>query len=585
MRINLNVSSIVAQNALANNDTRLSNSTLRLSSGLKINKASDNAAGLAIARKMDAQIKGLMRANQNSNDGLSVVNTADGAMAEMHDILQRMNELAIQSANGTNSDDDRKQIQLEIDQLVEELDRIADTTQFNAQNLLDGTFAYKGYTNTENVKVMSYMDGVSSGTYVIGQIEYYHYEDKVTTYTGEVGADGKKAVKDIENEVTYQVSSADDVKKALIKSGDIGNGKAYNGDVISGIKAFPEDSLVTIEDENIIIKSQGNFEVKLAVNNRDAVTSSTYSNLAQTNAGAPVTPTTYNTYTYRNVSVAVTSATTIRYNINLINIGGEDEDGNITKDKVAKDDYKNIAQGLEEYFEENKQTNVEIDDITCDLGADDKPTGKMTITYKCTENGTDNQTKTIQLDLHQETKNVNSDPTLADGSKKVYTMEDYLYQVKETKKSTYIIGGNQPEDCIQLNITGMGAMQVQVGANEGQILEIEIPDLNTLYLGVDNLDISTEDKATAAIDTIGRAINYLSSVRAKIGAYANRLEHIVTNLDTTEENMTAAYSRIMDVDMATEMTEYSTMQVLVQASTSMLAQANERPQQVLQLLQ
>lgn len=583
MRINLNVSSIVAQNALANNDTRLSNSTLRLSSGLKINKASDNAAGLAIARKMDAQIKSLMRANQNSDDGLSVVNTADGAMAEMHDILQRMNELAIQSANGTNSDDDRKQIQLEIDQLVAELDRIADTTQFNAQNLLDGTFAYKGYTNTENVKVMSYTDGVASGTYAIGQIEYYHYEDKITTYTGDVTSTstsantGTKAVKSIENKDTYQVSSADAVKDALKKNSDVGDGKAYNKDVISGIKGFPEDSLVTIEDENIIIKSQGDFEIKLAVNDR--------SHMADGLATTTTVSAQFTTYTYRNVSVAVDSATTVRYNINLINVGGEDENG-IRADMVSKDDYKNVAEGLEEYFERNNQKNVEITDMTCTLGADGKPTGQMNIKYKYTDvDGTEKTDGNINLVLHQETKNLNADPTLSDGSRKEYTMEDYLYQVKETTKTTYTVGGDKPEDCIQLNITGMGAMQIQVGANEGQILEIEIPDLNTLYLGVDNLDISTEDKATAAIDTIGKAINYLSGVRAKIGAYANRLEHIVTNLDTTEENMTAAYSRIMDVDMATEMTEYSTMQVLVQASTSMLAQANERPQQVLQLLQ
>lgn len=580
MRINLNISSIVAQNALANNDTRLSNSTLRLSSGLKINKASDNAAGLAIARKMDAQIKSLMRANQNSDDGLSVVNTADGAMAEMHDILQRMNELAIQSANGTNSDDDRKQIQLEIDQLVAELDRIADTTQFNAQNLLDGTFAYKGYTNTENVKVMSYTDGVASGTYAIGQIEYYHYEDKITTYTGDVTSTstsantGTKAVKSIENKDTYQVSSADAVKDALKKNSDVGDGKAYNKDVISGIKGFPEDSLVTIEDENIIIKSQGDFEIKLAVNDR--------SHMADGLATTTTVSAQFTTYTYRNVSVAVDSATTVRYNINLINVGGEDENG-IRADMVSKDDYKNVAEGLEEYFEGNNQKNVEITDMTCTLGADGKPTGQMNIKYKYTD--VDGTEKTDGIVLHQETKNLNADPTLSDGSRKEYTMEDYLYQVKETTKTTYTVGGDKPEDCIQLNITGMGAMQIQVGANEGQILEIEIPDLNTLYLGVDNLDISTEDKATAAIDTIGKAINYLSGVRAKIGAYANRLEHIVTNLDTTEENMTAAYSRIMDVDMATEMTEYSTMQVLVQASTSMLAQANERPQQVLQLLQ
>lgn len=574
MRINMNVSSIVAQNALGNNDKRLSESTLRLSSGLKINRASDNAAGLAIARKMDAQIKSLMRANQNSNDGLSVVNTADGAMAEMHDILQRMNELAIQSANGTNSDDDRKQIQLEIDQLVAELDRIADTTQFNSQSLLDGTFAYKGYTNTENVKVMSYTDGVTSGTYVIGQIEYYHYEDKITTYTGEVtSASIGKAVKSIESEDSYVIASADSVKDALVTSAALAN---YEKD-ISGIKAFPDDSLVTIEDENIIIKSSGDFEVKLAVNDRTAVTASTYSSLAATNTQTV----TYSMYTYRNVSVAVDSATTVRYNINLVNIGGEEG-----KDKAAKEDYKNVAQGLEKYFEGNNLTNVEITDITCTLDANDKPTGAMHITYKCTDaDGTPDVEKTVDLVLHQETKNVNADPTLADGSKKEYTMEDYLYQMKETTKTTYVVGGNNKDDCIQLNVTGMGAMKIQVGANEGQFLAVEIPDLNTLYLGVDNLSVSTEEKATAAIDTIGKAINYLSGVRAKIGAYANRLEHIITNLDTTEENMTAAYSRIMDVDMATEMTEYSTMQVLVQASTSMLAQANERPQQVLQLLQ
>jgi flagellin len=564
MRVNFNVSSVIAQNALANNDTRLSNSTLRLSSGLKINKASDNAAGLAIARKMDAQIKSLMRANQNSNDGLSVVNTADGAMAEMHDILQRMNELAIQSANGTNSDDDRKQIQLEIDELVAELDRIAETTEFNAQSLLDGTFAYKGYSNTENVKVMSYTDGVASGTYVVGQIEYYHYEDNTTTYTGE-----DKSIKNIESESSYEVSSADDVKNALIKSDQLAN---YND--ISGIKAFPDDSLVTIEDDNIVIKAQGDFEVKLAINDRDAVTTSTYSSLAST----AVATTTYSTYTYRNVSVAVSTATTVRYNINLINVGGEKG-----VNAVSEDDYRSIAQSLEEYFKDRNETNVEITNMTCDIDANGK--ASMKIDYKCTDAAGNEVNQNMELVLHQESKNINADPTISDGDKKEYTMNDYLYQMKETTKTTFVVGGNTKDDCVKFNITGMGAMQIQVGANEGQILAIEIPNLSTLYMGVDNLNISTEDKATAAIDTIGKAINYLSGVRAKIGAYANRLEHIITNLDTTEENMTAAYSRIMDVDMATEMTEYSTVQVLVQASTSMLAQANERPQQVLQLLQ
>ena len=139
MRINYNVSSIIARNALNNNDKRVAASTQRLSSGYKISSAADNAAGLAIARKMNAQIRSLQQANRNANDGLSIVNTADGAMAEMHDIMQRMNELAIQSANGTNAESDREMIQKEIDQLVGEIDRIASTTQFNAKSLLDGS--------------------------------------------------------------------------------------------------------------------------------------------------------------------------------------------------------------------------------------------------------------------------------------------------------------------------------------------------------------------------------------------------------------------------------------------------------------
>jgi flagellin len=140
-------------------------------------------------------------------------------------------------------------------------------------------------------------------------------------------------------------------------------------------------------------------------------------------------------------------------------------------------------------------------------------------------------------------------------------------------------------DTITIDITKMGPMIVQTGANEGQYLEIEIPALNAVNLGLDGLSVSTEDDATESIDKVAKAINQLSSVRSKIGAYANRLEHTITNLDTTEENMTEAYSRIIDTDMAEEMTEYSSMQVLVQAATSVLSQANERPQQVLQLLQ
>lgn len=542
MRINFNVSSIVAKNTLGNNDARLSESTLKLSSGYKINRASDNAAGLAIARKMNAQIKSIMRANQNADDGISVVNTADGAMNEMHDILQRMNELAIQSANGTNSDDDRAKIQLEIDQLIKELDRIADTTQFNAQTLLDGTFAYKGYTNTENVKVMSYTDGVTSGTYIIGTITYSYTQKRVVSYS-----DNGTSVAKIENEDAFEISSADDVRKALVKEADLDNYKK-DPQNSTGLKAFPDDALVTIEDEYVIVKAKGDFEVKIAVNDKEAI--------ARTGLATTVVSTaTYATSTYKKVSVSLGGQ---EYKISELKVGDRTD-----PEHVPSESYVNVAVGLTDYFTANGENNVKITDMTCD------PNGNMVVTYDCVSGTTQLTNQTLNLTLSPST----------------VTMQHYLYQKEEISESLYTVGSGNKDDCIALNLTGMGAMRIQVGANEGQILDIEIPDLNTLYLGVDKLDVTTEDSATASIDVVGKAINYLSGVRAKIGAYTNRLEHTITNLDTTEENMTAAYSRIMDVDMAEEMTEYTTVQVLVQASTSMLAQANERPQQVLQLLQ
>lgn len=147
---------------------------------------------------------------------------------------------------------------------------------------------------------------------------------------------------------------------------------------------------------------------------------------------------------------------------------------------------------------------------------------------------------------------------------------------------------NQTDVTIQnltVDITGIGAMRLQVGANEGQVLAVEIPAISLRNMGIENLDVSTKEGALKGIGDIDKAVKYVSDVRGRLGAYQNRLESTVNSLDVTSENMTAAYSRIMDIDMAEEMTNYSTYQVLTQAGTSMLAQANQRPSQVLQLLQ
>lgn len=610
MRINYNISSIIARNALNTNDTRLSKSIQRLSSGLKINSAADDAAGLAISLKMNAQIKSLEQANRNANDGISVVNTADGAMSEMHAILQRMNELAIQSANGTNADSDRAQIQLEIDQLVQELDRIAETTQFNAQNLLDGSFAYKGYTNTENIKVMSYSDGVSSGTYSINQITYHHYQDTIKDYDAYIK---ETAGGNTTQEERYEADSAEEIKKALVTTSTVGSGK----------QVFPEGAKVITEDENIIIKAENDFEIKLTVNDRNI------KGLQNTTTTTSITSN-ITTDNYKNITVTSEDGS-VKYNISELNLIKETDSAGVVTTTINSGSTAEGLHGLEDDLAkafEAKYPNAQdisvtsctvqtqavtvsyIDDngtaqtatinqgiivVTINgLEEDGTPIQGEEFTFKVSVPLPENENEKIKKEIENDTTNTKTYEKLyekayakyqanLDEKVKENTLNSYLFTHTDTTKTTYIVGNE--DNPINLNLTGIGPMRLQVGANEGQVIQVEIPALKAVNLGVDNLDISTEEKATEAIDMIGEAINQLSAIRSKIGAYCNRIEHTITNLDTTEENMTAAYSRIMDVDMATEMTEYSTVQVLVQSSTAMLAQANERPQSVLQLLQ
>lgn len=374
MKVNYNISAIIANNTLGLNDRNLSASTERLSSGYKINHGKDNPAGLAMAKRMNSQIRGLSQASQSASDGISVVETAEGALAEVHDMLQRMNELAIKSANGTMAEGDRKMVQEEADQLKEEIIRIANTTEFNGKNLLGGDCDLKGYSDDESIKVRYYADEVSPG----------HYGINITN-----------AVLDDDGNIEQDTFEA-----------GLGDGN------------YPDNCTITTDGNKIIIKNDDTFEVKLQ----------------------------------------------LTQSITLANPG-------------------------------------------------------------------------------------------------------------------------DPAKSIDLNLTGIGAMVMQIGANEGQVLEVRIPTISLDDMGIEDLDLMTQDDATEGIDKIKGAIDYVSSVRSRLGAYQNRLEHSVASLDITHENMTGAYSRLMDVDMSTEMIEYTKNQVLVQSSTSMLAQANERPSQILQLLQ
>lgn len=405
MRINYNVSAMLANNALANNDSLLAQSLERLSSGLKINHAKDNPAGLAMAKRMNAQLVGLSVANQNASDGISVIEVADGAMSEISEMLQRMNELAIKSANGPMSENDRKTVQDEIAQLKEEITRVSETTEFNGQKLLNGEFELKGYVYGDlDVKVMGYSRDVPAKNYYISEIEL----------TKEIVPVTKKD----ENGQTVEAEE-------------------WSGNYIATVKE-PEDANKRTFPEGCTAKMTKD---------------------------------------------------------NLLTISGPNS------------------------FE-----------LTLDL------TGKK--------------------------------------------IDDLLEQMPEGENHTITF-----DEEIRIDATCVGAMRLQVGANEGQVLAVEIPAVSLRNMGIENLDVSTGESSLKAIKDLDGAVAFVSKVRGQLGAYQNRLESTVNSLDTTHENMTAAYSRIMDVDMAEEMTNYTTNQVLTQAGTSMLAQANERPSQVLQLLQ
>ncbi len=384
MRICYNAPAMVAHNALTRNDNRLTESLKRLSSGLKVTEAKDNPAGMAMGKRMNMQLKGLSVATQNSSDAISAIETADGALSEVHDILQRMNVLAVKASTGTLSDADRATVEDEITQLKQEITRIADTTQFNGNTLMNGNFDLRGYTSDEKVKVGYYSDAVTAGSYKVTSLS-------VDFIDGEIDPNTVNCVLDTNN--------------------------------TSPGMSFPANAAVTKVSGNKITIVSDEFEMNLKI-------------------------------------------------------------------------------------EPPKDTNGNVID------------GSVTI--------------------------------------------------------------NTP---IIVDATGIGAMTMQIGSNEGQVLDIRVPTISLDEMGLTNMTMTTMESARKSIDSIAGAIEYVSSARSRLGAYQNRLEHCVSNLDIISENMTAAYSRIMDADMAEEMTEYTTVQVISQASMSMLAQANERPAQVLQLLQ
>ncbi|MBR9648468.1 flagellin N-terminal helical domain-containing protein [Clostridium tyrobutyricum] len=506
---------LMANNALRNmniNSGNASKAMEKLSSGLRINRAGDDAAGLAISEKMRGQINGLNQASSNSQDGISLIQTAEGALNETSAILQRMRTLAVQSATDTNTDDDRGQIQKEISQLTQEVDRIANTTEFNTKKLLDGTLSDKVAGKNE------ILQGQASMTSPITN------DAKIVAVTGAF-SDGLEG----SHQITLQQS---------------------HGSVDSTIG---KTLTTTTKLSELGITNLGAFTVD---GNSSAVGVST------TSTGSALT--TESTIGDLIDAINTTSGTNAKAELvdGKLEVTSTTGDAQIELKDAGGSDIINQLFGAATKTSTNADAaNADIQDIF--TSADGKTT--TTKTY----HGANVLAAGTGITFNGIT--LKDDGTNAKAINKSITVESLAHRNAVAEKSTDT------------------SLVYQIGANEGQSMNVDINAMDAKTLNLEDasgnaIDVTTAKKASSAITTINDALQSVSSERAKLGAFQNRLEHTINNLGTSSENLTSAESRIRDVDMASEMSEYSKNNILSQAAQAMLAQANTQPQQVLQLL-
>lgn len=445
MRINHNVSAQMANVNLKKTDSRLAASLERLTSGYKINKAADDSAGLAISNKMRAQIRALDQSSRNAEDGQSIIETAEGSLSEVESLLQRVRELSVQAANDTYNLDDRKAIQAEVDEMLAEVDRISETTEFNGKALLDGSAARTVSSNRADVNALSASMTVEKGDYTFSITQLAETATATLNYT----IPGSVSINDVEINFTASDTTIS-AKEKIMNVCD-----AMDIDVTGNGSSLALETRASGSNQRIKIEFPGNA--------------------AQ------------------------------------------------------------ISSGMDAQ-------------ITCGNGFD------SSATYSANGNLVriiDNNGFELQVEL-----------------------ED-----------------NAAAGDVTLSVYDAGYMTIQIGANEGQNLDIDFPKISCLNLGLKNsegtnmINCCTEYGATNAISTVDEALQKVSDARSQLGAYQNRLESTTSSLDISSQNITEAMSRIFDTDMADEMTQYTQQDVLSQAATSMLAQANNRPQQIMGLLQ
>ena len=494
MRIQHNIAALNSYRNLTGNNSAVSKNLEKLSSGYRINRAGDDAAGLAISEKMRAQITGLNTAQKNAQDGVSLVQTAEGALTEVHSMLNRMVELADQSANGTYDNPvDRANLQKEIASLKDEIDRIADSTNFNGINLLDGSLS------TTKLDLAAGQLGGQDTT--VKEIPATGTTSGIAGHTKSTAGNKTLTVEYAdENGTLHKV----DVKYTIAKAND---------------KPDSIDAIFKAVSQNDTLSSV--FNITKGTDSVDFASKVTGSK------GAKVV----------SVSTTDTAAADLAA-------------GKVTDGENAK--VQTDGAGTKIVAGDTITLNGKTYEFVKDTSTEPTKKGATAVLV-----GADNDATLGNLNKALESAGIKAE---FDGNKK-----DLVFSAIKNGAGLTLQIGDTSEDFNQMNVS--------------------VGDMHTAALGIADIDISTQAGAKAAVDKIKSAINSVSSTRGDLGAIQNRLEHTINNLSVTSENMTAAESRIRDVDMANEMMAYTKNNILVQSSQAMLAQANQLPQGVLQLLQ
>lgn len=794
-----NVASLNSQRYLGINQTAMSTSIERLSSGLRINHAADDASGLAISEKLRGQITGLERASMNAQDGISMLQTAEGALDEVSSMLQRMRELAVQAANGTYTSNDRTEIQKEVEQLKAEIDRISTATEFNTKKLLNGDGTALWSSSSSNIEAII-RDEVAEGNYKInletiaGDNQVYK-TDIMTLNDDVIGTEIVTAGGDVNDTNVASVSDAASLAASgssyyTVTVGDITAAGTASVETVGSYLQAGSMFSVSSASVTTTITSSGYFEVKFTDNITSASsTTATYAAMVryidastgwtgewvQVDVSSSGTIVSIDSASATMANLVNSAGSSLAFNLDIaIGSSGSVQDGDKVllaltgATDVAAVDIASSGGGTikitggplsqngptihytainsltgpdnGDYFVDTTDVEVYYATINSDTGNLD--IGSLVINFKETDNlgtgsagmtmtgdfslkvtgageaaasttklkdisvftdsdgnnlfdnkqeltvwgngtsatiyleaddtiadleekltnaivndlgmGSDNNTvnshlvdyvsvatssgdqsvegtfiiqtaltgeqgeiafsgdedliNALSLNVIQEAENNTTKVTVYDahtgeligtdetGNDRVYGIIDGVEIVLDSRA-----GVNESWDDVNSNVVFStnedvaneeyflhivdNSTDLQIGANAGQTLAVSIPQLDVTGLGLDNLTLVSQELAQAAIPDIDAAIDMVVSVRATIGAQVNRLEYTINNLDTANENMTAAESRIRDLDMAEEMSTYTQYQVLTQAGISMLAQANSVPQMALQLLQ